>query len=225
MKLQPASKKGSDYAGWGSFIRWTWLALFTLLGGVSGRAADTIQLAATVAELTGKARCMITNSWQPLRKGTALSIGSVVQTAGGSELEIKLTGRDVQGLATIHLGPDSLIELVGLGSSGTGPLGTRDVSLAVRIGTSRTTVSGDAEWGFEVRTSHGTACRLRRRGGPSSPITDFTVSSAEVVVHGGELGVSQGGAAERLLRAGERLSLGGPLKGPESGEKDSDSAK
>lgn len=216
MKHERASKKCGECSRPGTLVRSRWVALLALMASVYGRAADTVQLVAKVTHLTGEARCMIANSWQPLRKEWSVPIGSVVQTASASELDVKLAVADVAGQATIHLGPDTTIKLERLDSSSAGSLRLRDVEIEVRMGALRAAVSGDAEWRLAVNAPYGNY-RVRRRGGAHSQNADFTLSASEVAVHRGELNVSSWGGPERILSAGDRWMPAAKKQGSEGG--------
>ncbi|HZV34691.1 MAG TPA: hypothetical protein VFB72_08985 [Verrucomicrobiae bacterium] len=122
---------------------WTACVVVLMLMGFQTKAASpgSSPRGATVVRVHGKARYSTDNqTWQPIKKGTVLQAGNVIQTAANSSLDIRLSGNErdsrsgepAEGI--LRLEADSLLGIERLSVEGAGNVPPQDVELDLRAG-------------------------------------------------------------------------------------------
>lgn len=118
------------------------VAVLMLLGFQTNAASpDSPPRGATVVRVHGKARYSTDNqTWQPVKKGTVLQAGNVIQTAANSTLDIRLSGNEKDSRSTepaegiLRLEADTLLGIDRLSVEGEGNVPPQDVELDLRAG-------------------------------------------------------------------------------------------
>jgi hypothetical protein len=190
-------------------------------------AGNSSGLSAKVIKVEGGVRYVDTNgtTWKPLKPGTELRAGFVVQTdAENASAIIGLDEMEAGGQVTIRMFTDSILKLIGLSSQKAGSVLVKTTRLEVAVGQIRVRLAGVADYEFEFSGANGLLRVTPARNQAAAQQTVFAFDGAgTLTVLKGSVNATAVAGAPKLVHAGEQLRKGAdevtnvPLAAPESG--------